>query len=164
MGNMGAPEPPMPPEGDEGGMNPFEDGPDMDEPPMGDEGNEPPIGNEPPTDEPPMGDGMDDPGEQGDDSQNELIDIFKNASLEDKNAILKYAKSQTGQNDDSEEDKSEKELPMESKRFRNKLVNEIINGVISDMNQRDKEKGIKRFEKKISNKKITRQNPFVSGR
>ena len=137
-------------------------------PPMDDGGGMPPA-----DDEPPMGDGMDDSNASSD--QKELDDIFNNANLEVKNAILKYAKSQADNDDDSnsegemppmDNEQGNSQMPNESKRYKSHLVNEIMNGIISDldMNDRNKVKGTKRDEKRITNKQIGISNPFVSGR
>jgi hypothetical protein len=147
--------------------------------PMGDDGIPPDNEGMPPSandeNEPPMGDGADNSDQQ------ELDDIFNSASLEVKNAILKYAKSQTDNDDKKdqdiddedmppmqgdEEDSNTPQMPNESKRYKNHLVNEIMNGIISDfdMNDRNKVKGTKRDEKRITNNYISKSNPFVSGR
>ena len=149
---MGGPDPMMGDPTAGGGM-----------PPMGDEGS--PVDNEPP-----MGDGTEQNGDsQGDSSdQQELDDIFNNASIENKNAILKYARSQT-QNDEGGQNQGQNDggmppMPNESRDYKKDLVNEIVNGIIGDMNDREGNDGIKRNEKKITNKRIKRNNPFVSGR
>lgn len=114
----------------------------------------------------PTGDGTDGSVEKNVSSeQQELDDIFNSASLEDKNAILKYAKSQAERND-KEGNGNDGKMPNESISHDDKLVNEIVGSIINsmDMNGREGVKGTKRREKKIANKKIGRNNPFVSGR
>lgn len=132
-------------------------------------GNETAGGNDPMNDSDPMGDGADNQSQDSD--QQELDDIFNSASIETKNAILKYAKSQSKNdngNDSNEEYSQEPmpEMPMESRKYHNKLVNEIVNGIIGDLDMNDREgvKGTKRDEKKITNKRVKRNNPFVAGR
>lgn len=175
---------------------PKQNSPDMplggmdDEPMMGNDmaGGAEPMGNGgmPPDDEgmppsaddenePPMGDGAENSDQQ------ELDDIFNSASLEVKNAILKYAKSQADNDDKKGNDMNDEDMPPiqgdeensdtppmpnESKHYKNHLVNEIMNGIISDldMNDRNKVKGTKRDEKKITNSYIGNSNPFISGR
>lgn len=140
-----------------------------------DQGPDPLMGN---SQEPPMGDGTDDndnmPDENnGNSGQAELDDIFNKASLEDKNAILKYARSQTEKNDgsnDNEDDNQfspKNEMQTEAyKRVRKDFIDEIVNGLINnfDLNDRQGNEGTKRGEKKITNKRLGVSNPFISGR
>lgn len=147
---MGGPDPMM---GDPmaGGADPMAGAPGM-----------PPTNNDPT-----MGDGTDDGNTmQGSSDQQELDDIFNNASIEDKNAILKYAKSQTENDSGNEGEQPQQPMQSESKHYKDKLVNEIINSIMGDfdMNSREGIDGTKRYEKKITNTKLKRNNPFVSGR
>lgn len=131
---------------------------------LGGEMNEmPPFGNDN-EDLPPMDDNDNDKLENGDGTEednDEGIEIYNSLPIEKKSAAIKYMKSM--QDDDSETDDKNQ---MESKMSIDHLVNEITNGIISDfdMNDRIGEKGIKRNEKKIANKKLNLKNPFISGR
>lgn len=137
--------------------------------PSGEPDDLPPMDDDMPSDDKdeagPKGDGTED-GNTSDD-QKELDDIFNSASLEDKNAILKYARSQTEQSDDDNADKDkddEAPMPMESKSTNDDLINEIVNNIIGDMNNRKGIKGVSRGENKITNRRLRRNNPFVADR
>ena len=116
---------------------------------------------------PPMDDEKEEPndgdGTQNKDNDDEGIEIYNSLPIEKKSAAIKYMKSMQN---DSESNEKDNENPMESKKTIDHLVNEIANGIINDfdMNDRNGEKGTKRYEKKISNKNLNRKNPFVSGR
>lgn len=137
---MGPSEPPM------GGDMPPMDGPDEQEQPMMD-------------DEPPMDDSGSDDGPNSD-----LINTIKDMdlSIEDKNAIEKYAKSIAGDKDeDGGIDKSMRnDMPMEQRMFINSMVNEISEEL---MKLSKPNKKTKRPEKKITSG-ANIGNPFVSNR
>ena len=92
-------------------------------PPMGadDMGGEDPMGGDP------MGGGMDGmggdmpqgPDDMGGEEGNELMGIFDNLSVEDKAAVIKYAKSMSSDEGGDEPMEMGDEMPMESrKRFK----------------------------------------------
>lgn len=115
----------------DGGIPPMDNNmPPMDEqPPMDD--NMPPMDEQPPMDdnmppmdeEPPM-DGDED--NAGGDTQ-EIDDLFNKMDIEDKNAVIKYAKSMV---DDDSNDEQE-EMPMESMGYLGKRIDEICGEVLS---------------------------------
>lgn len=145
----------------------------MDMPPMGDEMAQAPN-NMPPMDEPQGGDDMppmDEP--QGGDDMNggnsdtqEIDDIFNQMSIEDKNAVIKYAKSMLDNGDDENEMQDQGEnmgMPMESRRYLSKRVNEICNGVF-DKRVNKKEREEKTLIGNRDNPTFKRRNPFVLNR
>lgn len=123
-------------------------------------------------DAPDTGDGMQD----GQESDDEGIEIYNSLPVEKKSAAIKYMKSMQDDDEDAKSDSNggneggAPEMPMESKSYIEKLVTEIANGIISDFDMNDREgiKGTKRDEKQITNKRLSNgrgtMNPFVSGR
>lgn len=138
------------------------DTPPMDEPPIPPMGNEPPAPApdmnepEPPIDDAPIGD------EPKDDDNDEIMSLIDKLSIEDKLAAKKYIQSMVDDNDGGEEKKEETpepDMPMESKKNIGKLVNEIVNSVLSDFDDDDESD---REDKIIRNKKVSDANPFKS--
>lgn len=126
-----APMPPMPASDDMNG-----------EVPMGDIGENEPLGDEP----------MESPNEPSpteSSEDDELMNIIGNLSIEDKAAVIKYAKSMV---DDSDEG----EMPMESKRSIKGVIDEVINDVLNDR------EGTKRPEKKMPKAYRNIEMPFKS--
>ena len=138
---------PMPPMGADDNIG-MDDNPLMDDegmaPPMDDDENQDPMGDE---DMSPMDDNGDTPINGEDD---ELMDIINNLSIEDKAAVVKYAKSMT---DDS---KGDDNMPMESKRNMRDMIDEVINDVLDD------KEGTKRPEKKMPKAYRNMEMPFKS--
>ncbi len=142
----------------------FEDTPDVGMTPP-DVGNEPDfdmddseIGGGHGMDEPDMEDhDVNMPEEDGDDND-ELMDVVNGLSMEDKVAVLKYAKSL---GDDNIGDDKEMQFNESVKRKRDDIINEIMNDIF---NRRDGEKTTKREPKEIENDRITKNNPFVGNR
>ena len=133
------------------GMTPPDMGgaPDMGEPAMdAPDMEEPDMGGEPDMDAPDMGGGEDD----------ELMDVVNGLSMEDKVAVLKYAKSL---GDDYPDNKEDNQFNESVRRNRNAIVNEIVNDIF---NRRDGEKKTNREEKFIDNDEVSRNNPFVGNR
>ena len=94
----------------------------------------------------------DEPMDNENSDDNELMDIVNKLSVEDKAAVVKYAKSMA---DDSMNDEMPQgdEMPMESKKRRTDVIDEILNDVSDD--------------EKRPNKKMPRQykgfdSPFKS--
>lgn len=134
---MNAPEPPMP-----------EGGPDMDEPM---------DSPEPPT-----------PDDDGNEDNSEINDIFDKLDTEKQAAVIKYAKSMVNGTEEDDDDTPEPpmpeggpDMPMESKRGLNNLISEIVNNILSDMETGEEED---RRDDKIRNKKVTKDNPYISKR
>lgn len=140
----------------------------------------PPMGSGPPMedpmmDEPDMGGEMEDPGMEmgGNQDDDELMNVISGLSVEDKAAVLKYAKSMS---DDGEGDEGG-EMPMdadmggdqgmnapdqnqmpESKGLFGKIIDETINSI-----KGKKDTGMKRPEKGLSKKYWNKKdNPYVS--
>lgn len=133
--------------------------PPMDEPPMEDD----PMGQEPLMDEPPMeDDGVSDNGGVN----QEIIDAISKLSMEDQNAVLKYAKSMTDDSSNADGnmnaeppmDNSDEQMPMEGRRISKKRINELFQDLTTYDNERIRD------TKKITNKKMVKGNPFLSGR
>lgn len=126
----------------------------------------PPMGEEPPMapemgPEPPMGDepSMDGPDAGGEGDDDELMNIINGLSVEDKAAVKKYAESMADNNgggDDEPPMSEEPPMPMESKQKIDSMVNEISDELMNGKR--------KRFEKHITNNKVSKNNPFVSNR
>lgn len=100
--------------------------------------------------------GLDDQGSS--DEENEINDLMRNMSIEDKAAVVKYARSiadDSGSNGDSEVSSA---MPtQESRRSWKKMIDEIF--AAND----DNDSGAKRDEKKIPSKyRDKKSNPFVS--
>lgn len=145
--------------------------PPMDEPPM-DSGNDAPMGDMP-TD---MGDGT-----QGGDAP----EGYDKLSKDQKKAVDNYIDSMInddGDNNDqndnqmpTDDNQQQPPMPMESKRFKAQLIDEIVNGIMDngtfDMNAREGKKGTKRDDKNIANRQVLNprasknrvSRPFVSG-
>lgn len=131
--------------------------PPMDEPPMEDD----PMGQEPPMDEPPMEGNEDNGG-----VNQEIIDVISKLNMEDQNAVLKYAKSMAddSSNMDANMDvtppmgDNDGQMPMEGRRISKKRINELFQDFTTDDGDRIRD------TKKITNKKMKKGNPFLSGR
>jgi hypothetical protein len=141
-------------------------------PPMG---SEPPMGDPMMDDDPNMGGEMEDQGMEmgGNQEDDELMGIINNLSVEDKAAVLKYAKSMSDDNEGGEG----AEMPMgadmggdpgmaapgqnqmpESRGLFGKIIDETINSI-----KGKKDTGMKRPEKGLSKKyRDKKDNPFVS--
>lgn len=78
-------------------------------------------------------------------------------SDKDKRQVIK--KLRGNEEDLSSEEQPQEDMPMESTNVEEDVVNEIVNDLISN-----NKRGTKRDEKYVTNKKITKRNPFVSGR
>lgn len=141
----------------------------------------PPMGSEPPMDDPMMGDDpnmggeMEDPGMEmgGNQEDDELMSVINNLSVEDKAAVLKYAKSMSDGNEGGEG----AEMPMdadmggdpgtaapdqnqmpESRGLFGKIIDETINSI-----KGRKDTGMKRQEKGLSKKyRNKKDNPYFS--
>ncbi len=126
----------------------------------------PPMGSEPPMDDPMMGDdmGMEDQNAMGDQptdtsgngENDELMNVINDLSMEDKAAVLKYAKSMADGNEGGEGQESnmmgdeQGQMP-ESRSLFGKTINERIK-------KNDSKESGKRPEKK---KPLTRRNPYA---
>ena len=137
-------------------------------PPMGADG----MGGEDPMGGDPMGGGMDDmggdmpqgpddmegdpnediggdmpqgPDDMGGEEGNELMGIFDNLSVEDKAAVIKYAKSMSSDEGGDEPMEMGDEMPMESRKRFKRIIDETINDVLDDY------EGMKRPQKKLPN-------------
>jgi len=121
--------------------------PPMDAEPMG--GEEPMIGQEP----------MGDPNEMGNGDDGELMDAYNSLSTEDKAAALKYIKSMADDSNDGngEEMPMNDNMPMESRRNVNRIIDEVIGDVLGD--DKDDEK---RFNKKLPKQYRKMETPFKS--
>ena len=139
------------------GMTPPDMGvaPDMGDPDMG---GAPDMG-EPNMEEPDMGGApdMEEP-DNGGEEDDELMNVVNGLSMEDKVAVLKYAKSL---GDDYPDNKEDNQFNESVRRNRNAIVNEIVNDIF---NRRDGEKKTNREEKFIDNDEVSRNNPFVGNR
>lgn len=149
-----APAPPM-------GLNDM-DGDDTMDSPMGDEQDQMGEGPNAMGGEDPMGDEQDPMASQMDDSDGgsqedeELSSILDGMSIEDKAAVIKYAKSMTDGNNGGDDD-GMGQMP-ESRRSLKKIIDETLNSVINDGDN-----GIRRLEKKLPKKyRDKKDNPFVS--
>ena len=129
-------EPQMPP------MNPQE-GPEMNDsvPPQ----NEPSV-DAPPQEE--MGQNLETNG-----GNSEILDLYNGLSSEKQEQADNYIKSLAKKKSDDKEG-----MPMESKRNLNDMISEMVNNILDDESNRSRE------DKKIRNKKITCNNPFVVNR
>lgn len=149
---------------------------DMDNAPM------PPMGADDMSGEDPIGGGMDDMGGdmpqgpddmgvdpnddmgdnmpqgpdemEGGEDKNELMGIFDNLSVEDKAAVIKYAKSMSNDEGEDEAPSMGNEMPMESRRKYKRIIDETINDVLDDY------EGTKRPQKKLPNCR-RRMTPFT---
>lgn len=141
--------------------------PPSDMPPMG--GEQPPMdapnpmGGEPPMgdDMPPMGGDMP-PMSDGDGSNGvnqELLDVISQLGLEDQNAVLKYAKSMTDNEDNQGMQNGGGQTPMENRDRSNAIVSEIIQGFFDN-----KKEKVRDTNKEITNNKINGKNPFITNR
>lgn len=137
----------------------------------------PPMGSEPMMDdqmmgEPDMGGEMEDPGMEtgGNQEDDELMNVINSLSMEDKAAVLKYAKSMSDGNEGAEMPTDaemggdpgvaapdQNQMP-ESRGLFGKIIDETINSI-----KGKKDNGIKRPEKDLSKKyRDKKDNPFVS--
>ena len=119
---------------------------DMGNDPMGDPNGEgetmgDDIGNEPPMDDEPN------------DDNDELDDVIDSLSVEDKAAVLKYAKSMA---DDGGDDEQGGEMPMEGFRSMKRIIDETINDVL------DGYEGTDRPQKKVAKSYRNLKSPFKS--
>ena len=153
MADFNAPEPPM-------GADPMSD-PGMDMNQGGDMGPEPPMDNEPD-----MDGGPDDMG-GGSKEDNELMSVLDKMSVEDKAAVLKYAKSmvddedddfEMGDQDDDMGNQDDGMMPESRRTFRN-IIDETINSVI----EKGSNNGINRKSKKMPKRfRNLDDNPYKS--
>ena len=93
-------------------------------------------------------DGLADDGKENIDNEKngEIDDIFSKLDTEKQAAVIKYAKSMINDADENNDEDG--------------MVTEITNNVLDDMQKKEIEKN----DKKIRNKKVTTDNPFVSKR
>lgn len=114
------------------------------EPPMG------PMGDE---EVPPMEDMNQEPPMEGNEStDNEVMDVISQLSVEDQAAVKKYAKSLLG--DKGQEDNQQ--MPMESHKYNGSVIGERL----SDKNhKRPSERGETKVPKEYSRK---RNNPWIA--
>ena len=131
---------PMPPMGsDDMGMMDGQNG-------MGEE----PMGGEEPTDmggDQPMGSGDDD----------ELMSVINNLSMEDKAAVLKYAKSMEDNGGEEIPQDNGGMMPMESRKSIRNIIDETINDVLNDNGE-----GTERPKKELPKEYRGMKNPFKS--
>lgn len=80
-------------------------------------------------------------------SDSEIDDIFSKLDTEKQAAVIKYAKSMIDDNDEPNNDEVDEAL-----------VTEITNNILDDMNQDTEDVE----DTKIRNKKVTKDNPFLS--
>ena len=85
----------------------------------------------------------------------ELSNVIDSLSMEDKAAVLKYAKSMA---DNSNGGEQEAPMPMEAK----KSMKDIIDETIQDVLNNDGKKGTKRDEKRIPKEYEGMKSPFKS--
>ena len=146
---MALDNPPLPPSDADNGMG---------EPPM-----EGPDGSEPPMDEPPMDQG-DEPKADGDDQ--ELMDIINSMSVEDKAAVMKYAKSIADDNggDEPSDEPIGSEPPMDQEppkvESRMSRIDAIIDEAI--MEAAGQEDSRKRNDKRMPKEYEGMESPFKS--
>ena len=97
----------------------------------------------------PMGNGEDD----------ELMNVIDGLSVEDKAAVLKYAKSMTDDSEGAEmpQDGGMGEMPMESRKSLKSIIDETINDVLDG-----EKKGTKRDEKELPKEYNGLKSPFRS--
>lgn len=93
-------------------------------------------------------DGLADDGKENIDNEKngEIDDIFSKLDTEKQAAVIKYAKSMINDADENNDEDG--------------MVTEITNNVLDDIQKKEIEKN----DKKIRNKKVTTDNPFVSKR
>lgn len=77
-------------------------------------------------------------------------------SDKDKRQVIKKLR---GNEEDLSNEEPQEEMPMESSTVEEDIVNEIVNDLITN-----NKRGTKRDEKYVTNKDVTKRNPFVSGR
>lgn len=116
---------------------------------------------------PPM-DGQEDMGEEmppmsngnmGGEPNQELMDTIGQLGMEDQNAVLKYAKSMIDDGDGQDTMTNDNQMPMESTERFNSIISEIIQDFFDD-----NKKEVRDTNKKITNNKINKRNPFISNR
>lgn len=110
-----------------------------------------PMGGEEPNDM-----GNDQLMDNGDDD--ELMNVFNNLSMEDKAAVIKYAKSMedNGSSEEMPQDDGGM-MPMESRKSMRSIIDETINDVLND-----KREGTERPKKDLPKEYRGMKNPFKS--
>lgn len=127
---------------------------DMDNAPM------PPMGADDMGMEEPMDEPTDMGGEQPTNGEDdELMNVVNNLSVEDKAAVLKYAKSMADDSEVEEMPQGEDmgEMPMESRKSLQNIIDETINDVIDG-----EKRGTKRDEKEMPKEYNGLKSPFKS--
>ena len=89
------------------------------------------------------------------DEKAEVINKIKKGMTDDD---LETDDSMEGMDDMGGDDNSMGDMPMESKHNLDNIINEIIGSLINGDEKENRE------EKKITNKRVTNKNPFVSNR
>jgi hypothetical protein len=89
----------------------------------------------------------------------ELMNVINNLSMEDKTAVLKYAKSMERDNDDADMPQDDENMmPMESAKSFKSLVNEVMNDIINDNG--DEERVDKHLPKEYRKLKSPFKSPY----
>lgn len=86
----------------------------------------------------------------------ELMDIVNNLSVEDKAAVIKYARSMEGDSEEQENQDIDNDMPMESRARYRSVIDEVMNDVVNDR------KGTKRPNKKLPRQYRDCEMPFKS--
>ena len=138
---------------------------------------EPPMDDMPPADGDPMSDGLDeDPKKKIQQKAGKISNELSSYQGQDKVEVAKYVKgmidkaadniidgddpSDDGESPMGPEQPMGPEPQMESVDMTEDIVREIVNDVITKRGKRDTNRG----EKKVSNKKVSKRNPFLAER